>query len=112
METPGFHLYLVQNFASLLTAVNAVSLTYQRFKSQNKFYPLDHCLKCICKPLSAFVQTKMTDFLIFAILELLLTQKPIQRCGTKSDSASPGAIQSQFTMGLISALGSESAQGN
>jgi len=38
---------------------------------KTSFLHLITAQKCICKPLSAFVQTEMTDFLIFHIVQLL-----------------------------------------
>ena len=38
---------------------------------KTSFLHLIAAQKCICKPLSAFVQTEMTDFLTFHIRQLL-----------------------------------------
>ena len=57
-------IYLVQNFASLLTAVKSARLSNrnQSQKLNSMFSRLYKTIKFICQPFQALSQTQMTDF--------------------------------------------------
>ena len=54
--------YLVYNFASLLTAVNALSFKQESITKIERFSRLYKVMKFICQPFWAISQTQMTDF--------------------------------------------------
>ena len=54
--------YLVYNFASLLTAANALSFKQESVTEIERFLDFLKAIKFICQPFWALLQTKMTDF--------------------------------------------------